>query len=31
MVAAESGGDLTAIDFDDYYPALAAYYRDELS
>lgn len=31
MVAAESGGDLTAIDFDDYYPAFAAYYREELA
>ncbi|UUZ60271.1 SRPBCC family protein [Nocardioides sp. B-3] len=31
MVAAETGGDPAAIDFDDYYPAFAAYYRDELS
>ena len=31
MVAAETGGDLAAIDFNDYYPAFAAYYRDELS
>ena len=31
MVAAETGGDLTAIDFNDYYPALAAHYRAELS
>ncbi len=31
MVAAESGGDLAAIDFDDYYPALAPHYRAELS
>jgi uncharacterized protein YndB with AHSA1/START domain len=30
MVAAETGGDLAAIDFDDYYPAFAAYYRAEL-
>ena len=30
MMAAESGGDLAAIDFDDYYPAFAAYYRAEL-
>ena len=27
MVAAETGGDLDAIDFDDYYPRLAAHYR----
>ena len=31
MVAAETGGDLAAIDFNDYYPAFAAYYRDALS
>lgn len=31
MVAAETGTDLAAIDFDDYYPKLAAYYRAELS
>ncbi len=31
MVAAEAGADLAAIDFDDYYPAFAAHYRDELS
>jgi len=31
MVAAETGGDLSAIDFDDYYPEFAAYYRAELS
>ena len=30
MVAAETGGDLTAIDFNDYYPALSAHYRSEL-
>jgi len=30
LVAAETGGDLTAIDFDDYYPAFAAHYRAEL-
>jgi uncharacterized protein YndB with AHSA1/START domain len=31
MVAAETGGDPSVIDFDDYYPAFAAYYRAELS
>jgi uncharacterized protein YndB with AHSA1/START domain len=31
MVAAETDGDLSAIDFDDYYPEFAAYYRAELS
>lgn len=30
MVAAETGGDPAVIDFDDYYPAFAAYYRAEL-
>jgi uncharacterized protein YndB with AHSA1/START domain len=30
MVAAESGGDLSAIDWNDYYPEFAAYYRTEL-
>lgn len=29
MVAAESGGDLSAVDFDDYYPALSEHYRQE--
>jgi hypothetical protein len=27
LVAAEAGNDLTGIDFDDYYPALAEHYR----
>jgi uncharacterized protein YndB with AHSA1/START domain len=31
LVAAESGGDLTSIDFDDYVPAFAAHYRAELA
>ncbi|MEJ7796571.1 MAG: SRPBCC family protein [Nocardioides sp.] len=31
MVAAETGGDIASIDFDDYYPAFAAHYRTELS
>lgn len=31
MVAAETGGDLAAIDFDAYYPEFAAHYRSELS
>ena len=31
MVAAETGADLAAIDFDDYYPKFAAYYRAELA
>jgi uncharacterized protein YndB with AHSA1/START domain len=31
MVAAETGGDPSAIDFDDYYPEFAAHYRAELS
>jgi uncharacterized protein YndB with AHSA1/START domain len=31
MVTAETDGDLSAIDFDDYYPEFAAYYRAELS
>ena len=30
MVAAETGGDPAAIDFDDYYPEFAAHYRAEL-
>lgn len=30
MVAAETGGDLAVIDFDDYFPAFAAHYRAEL-
>lgn len=30
MVAAETGSDLAAIDFNDYYPQFAAYYRAEL-
>jgi uncharacterized protein YndB with AHSA1/START domain len=31
MVAAETGADLAAIDFDQYYPALAPHYRAELA
>jgi len=31
LVAAETGGDLAAVDFDAYYPAFAAHYRAELS
>ncbi len=31
MVAAETGADPAAVDFDDYYPALAAHYRAELA
>lgn len=31
MVAAEAGNDLSAIDFDDYYPAFAGYYREKLA
>jgi uncharacterized protein YndB with AHSA1/START domain len=31
LVAAETGGDAGAIDFDDYYPALTAHYRGELA
>jgi len=31
MVAAETGADLGAIDFDDYCPQFAAYYRAELA
>ena len=31
LVTAETGGDLATIDFDAYYPALAAHYRDELA
>lgn len=31
MVAAETGGDPSAIDFDDYFPAFSAHYRAELS
>ena len=27
LVAAETGGDPEAIDFDDYYPSMAGYYR----
>ena len=30
MVAAESGGDPSAIDWNDYYPEFAAHYRTEL-
>ena len=30
MVAAETGGDLAVIDFDDYYPAFKAHYRAQL-
>lgn len=29
MVAAESGGDASAVVFDDYYPALSSHYRGE--
>ena len=29
MVAAESGGDVSAIVFDDYYPALSDHYKGE--
>lgn len=31
MVTAETGGDPSAIDFDDYYPAFTAHYRAELA
>ena len=31
LVAAETGGDLASIDFNDYYPAFAAHYRTELA
>jgi uncharacterized protein YndB with AHSA1/START domain len=31
MVAAETDGDVAAIDFDDYYPALTDHYRAEFS
>lgn len=31
MVAAETGGDLGAIDFDDYFPAFAGHFRSELA
>ena len=31
LVAAETGGDLAAVDFDAYYPAFAAHYRAELA
>ncbi|NPD03578.1 SRPBCC family protein [Nocardioides sp. zg-1308] len=31
LVAAETGADLTAIDFDDYYPAFQAHYRAALA
>lgn len=31
MVAAETSGDVTAIDFADYHPALASHYRDAFS
>ncbi|GAA1808251.1 hypothetical protein GCM10009795_061870 [Nocardioides hankookensis] len=32
LVAAETGGDVAAIDFDrDYYPAMAEHYRSQLS
>ena len=27
LVAAETGGDVAAIDFDDYHPAQSDYYR----
>ena len=30
MVVAEAGGDPSVVDFDDYYPAFAPYYRAEL-
>lgn len=29
LVAAETGGDVAAIDFDDYYPGMAGHYRGE--
>lgn len=29
LVAVESGGDLSAVDFDDYYPALSGHYERE--
>lgn len=29
MVVAESGGDVAAVVFDDYYPALSGHYKDE--
>ena len=32
LIAAETGGDVAAIDFErDYYPAMAAHYRAELA
>lgn len=31
MVAAETGGDLAAVSFDDYYPALTEHYRSVFS
>jgi len=31
LVAAEDGGDVTAISFDDYYPGFADHYRGEFS
>ena len=31
LVAAETGGGVAGIDFEDYYPAFAAHYRGELS
>lgn len=31
LVAAETGGDPAALDFDDYYPSSAAHYRAEFS
>jgi uncharacterized protein YndB with AHSA1/START domain len=31
LVAAEAGNDLSAVDFDDYYPALSEHYRSLLS
>ena len=31
LVAAETGADLAAIEFDEYYPAFAAHYRAELA
>ena len=31
MVAVETGGDLAAIDFDDYFPAFTEHYRSELA
>lgn len=31
LVAAETGGDVAALDFDDYYPRLSEHYRAEFS